>query len=206
MKTVLPFIAALCFVLFANVVSAQPSATPLQDLRPALRKMTTSQKMELLDFLRNAGANLDKEVQQAYEQLAPERRIQAVQYMDLLNTGLDKIPRTTVTWNRDTIRYGQVEDGTILLDSFRVTNTGVYPYIIKDVKTSCDCTVLQFPKFPVMPGETATVRVAFDSQGKVGRTTPGIVVYDNSTPNARNIFYLDGIIVLRVKKKNIIDN
>ncbi len=206
MKTALRFLAVLCLLLSTGLMSAQSGATPPQDIRPALRKMTTSQKMQLLDFLRHAGSNLDIEVQQAYDQLSPEKRSRATQYMDLLNTGLDKVPRTTVTWNRDTIRYGQVEDGTILLDSFRVTNTGAYPYLVKEVKTSCDCTVLQFPKFPVMPGESATLRIEFDSQGKVGRTTPGMVIYDNSTPNARNILYLDGVVTPRVKKKNIIDN
>ena len=206
MKTALRFLAVLCLLLSAGLVSAQPGATPPQDIRPALRKMTTSQKMQLLDYLRNAGTSLDVEVQQVYDQLSPEKRSQAIQYMDLLNTGLDKVPRTTVAWNRDTIHFGQVEEGTILLDSFHVTNTGVYPYIVKDIKASCDCTILQFPKFPVMPGQTATVRIEFDSQGKAGRTTPGIVVYDNSTPNARNILYLDGAVTPRVKKKNIIDN
>jgi len=193
-------------MLFVGSVSAQPDTPPPQDIRPVLRKMTTSQKMALLDYLRTAGANLDREIQQAYEQLAPEQRNLAAQYLDLLNKGLDNIPRTTVSWNRDTIGYGQIEDGAIVIDSFRVTNTGVYPYIVKEVKTSCDCTVLQYPRFPVMPGQTATVRVEFDSQGKIGRTTPGIVVYDNSTPNARNIMYLDGAILPRVKKKNIIND
>lgn len=204
MKTALRFLVPFCFMLFVAAVSAQPGQTPPADIRPVLRKMTTSQKMELLDFLRTAGASLDKEIQQVYDQLGAEQRSLAVQYIDILNRGVDKIPRTTVSWNRDTIRFGQVEEGSIVIDSFRVTNTGVYPYIVRDVKASCDCTVLQFPKFPVMPGETATVRVEFDSQGKIGRATPGIVVYDNSTPNTRNILYLDGAILPRVKKKDII--
>ncbi len=201
MKTALRFLVWWCFVGCIGTLSAQP-----ENIRPTLREMSLSQKMELLDYLRHAGADLNWEVQQVYEQLSPEKRLRAVQYMELLNRGLDNIPRTTVEWNQDTIRYGQIEDGTIVLDSFRVTNTGVYPYIIKDVKTSCDCTVLQFPKYPVMPGESATVRVEFDSQGKLGHTTPGMVIYDNSSPNTRNIFYLDGIILPRVKKKNLIDN
>lgn len=201
MKAPLRFVVCLCFIGFAGALSAQP-----ESIRSTLREMTTSQKMQLLDYLRYSGANLDREIQSVYEQLSPEKQIRAVKYLELLNRGLDSIPRTTVSWNRDTIRYGQIEDGAIVLDSFRVTNTGVYPYIIKEVKTSCDCTILQFPKYPVMPGESATIRIEFDSQGKLGHTTPGIVVYDNSTPNARTIVYLDGAVLPRVKKKNIIDN
>ncbi|MEO6040085.1 MAG: DUF1573 domain-containing protein [Saprospiraceae bacterium] len=206
MKTVLRFLALLCFLFFTGLALAQPGTMPPEEIRAILRKMTISQKMEMLDFLRYSGGDLDREIQQVYEQLNQEKRAKAIQYLELLNHGLENVPHTTVTWNRDTIRYGEVEEGTIVLDSFRVTNTGKYPYLIKDVKTSCDCTVLQFPKFPVMPGETATVRIEFDSQGKIGPTTPGIVVYDNSSPNARNILYLNGAIIPRVKKKNIIDD
>ena len=206
MKTALRFLALLCFVLFIGPLSAQPGDAPPQDIRAILRKMTVSQKMEMLDFLRSNGGDLDREIQSVYDQLSQEKRVKAAQYLELLNHGLDKVPRTTVSWNRDTIRYGEVEEGTIVLDSFRVTNTGVYPYIVKDVRTSCDCTVLQYPKFPVMPGETATVRIEFDSQGKIGPTAPAIVIHDNSGPNARNILYLRGTIIPRVKKKNIIDD
>ncbi|MCY7330047.1 MAG: DUF1573 domain-containing protein [Saprospiraceae bacterium] len=199
MQAPLRFLVWLFFIGLVGAVSAQP-----ESIRPTLREMTTSQKMQMLDYLRSAGANLDREIQSMYEQLSPEKQIRAVQYLDLLNRGLETIPRTTVSWNRDTIRYGQVEDGAIVLDSFRVTNTGIYPYIIKDVRTSCDCTILQFPRYPVMPGESATIRLEFDSQGKLGRTTPGMVIYDNSSPNARTIVYLDGAVLPREKKKNFI--
>lgn len=110
--------------------------------------------------------------------------------------------RTTVQWAPDTLLFGYIDEGMILLDSFVVTNTGEQPYIIRDVKASCDCTVLRYPKVPLQPGQSATIRVEFDSAGKAGEALPGIVVYDNSSPNARNILYLSGYIVSRHKPKN----
>lgn len=110
--------------------------------------------------------------------------------------------RTTVDWEPDTLFFGDVYAGAILLDSFKVTNTGEHPYIIRDVKASCDCTVLKFPRQPVMPGDTAIVRVEFDSAGKAGLARPGIVVYDNSIPNSRSILYLEGYVISRKKPKN----
>lgn len=112
---------------------------------------------------------------------------------------------TTVRWNHDTLSFGLIEEGTILLDSFVVTNTGKVPYQIRDVRTSCDCTVLRFPKTAIQPGQTATVRVEFDSQGKAGKAQPGIIVYDN-TPNLRSILYLNGRVVPRKKPKNSMGN
>lgn len=110
--------------------------------------------------------------------------------------------RTTVIWQPDTLFFGDVYEGAILLDSFRVMNTGENPYVIKSVKASCDCTVLRFPSHPIMPGETAAIRVEFDSAGKAGHARPGIVVYDNSQPNSRNILYLDGEVIPRKKPRN----
>ncbi len=113
---------------------------------------------------------------------------------------------TTVHWNRDTLEFGIIEEGAILLDSFVVTNTGAVPYEIRNVRSSCDCTVLRYPKTPVQPGKSASIRIEFDSHGKAGWTQPGIVVYDNSTPNLRSILYLNGRVVPRKKPKNPLGN
>src|SRR5215207_3287203 len=105
MKTFLCFLAWLYFAGCTGSVSAQPVTPPPDDIRLILREMSTAQKMEALDYLRSAGADLDWEIQQAYTQLSPEKRSRAVMYMKLLDKGLENIPRTTVSWNRDTLRY-----------------------------------------------------------------------------------------------------
>lgn len=110
--------------------------------------------------------------------------------------------KTTVRWVPDTLFFDEINEGDILLDSFKVTNTGEHPYMIRNVRASCDCTVLRFPKEPLLPGQTATIRVEFDSAGKAGEAKPGIIVYDNSRPNSRNILYLSGYIIPRKKPKN----
>lgn len=107
--------------------------------------------------------------------------------------------RTTVDWTPDTLFFGDVYAGAIVLDSFSVTNTGEHPYLIREVKASCDCTAYKYPKEPVMPGETAIVRVEFDSAGKAGITRPGIVIYDNSIPNSRSILYMEGFVISKKK-------
>lgn len=125
--------------------------------------------------------------------------------MPLQKTSAIPGERTTVVWRPDTLFFGDIYEGAILLDSFKVTNTGANPYVIKNVRASCDCTVLRFPSRPIMPGETAAIRVEFDSAGKAGHAQPGIVVYDNSMPNSRNILYLDGNVIPRKKPKNPIE-
>lgn len=116
---------------------------------------------------------------------------------------LDTTPRTKVRWAQDTLFFGKIEEGTILLDSFVVTNIGDKPYLIREVRANCDCTVIKYPKKPLLPGQSAALRLEFDSTRKAGPTQPGIIVYDNSSPNARSILYLDGEVTPRKQVKVI---
>jgi hypothetical protein len=108
-------------------------------------------------------------------------------------------PRTRVEWSRDTVDFGEIEEGAYVLDSFIVKNTGDAPYIIREIKTTCNCELIKYPKKPILPGQSATIRIEFDSHFKSGVVTPGLVVYDNSIPNRRSILYLKGYIVPRRK-------
>jgi len=111
----------------------------------------------------------------------------------------EPVPNTRIEWNRDTLHFGEIEEGTLLLDSFIVKNIGDAPYLIRDIKTTCDCTLVKYPKKPIPPGKSGTIRLEFESVGKSGATYPGLVVYDNSSPNARSILYLNGYIIPRRK-------
>lgn len=172
-----------------------------QELQYNLKKLDNDQKQALLEYMRSQGGNIDQEIRQMYEQLQPAEQQKALLYLNVLAQSGEKPARTTVRWSRDTLHYKKIEEGTILIDSFTVTNTGQYPYIIQSSKTSCDCTILQAPEFPVMPGESAVVRVDFNSTNKIGKARAGIVLFDNSEPNQRSILYLDGEIVPRKAKK-----
>jgi hypothetical protein len=134
--------------------------------------------------------------------LDTQNQQRVAQYIAVLkNTG--KPTPTTVHWNFETLQFATIEEGAILMDSFVVTNTGSAPYIIRESKTTCDCTVLSIPPFPVMPGDTAVVRIEFDSINKAGHAQPGIILYDNSRPNKRSILYLSGEITPKDKVKII---
>jgi hypothetical protein len=154
--------------------------------------------------MRHLGASIDKECLQIYEQMSQEKRGRVIQFAEALNPDADAPPaRTTVVWTRDTVRFGKIREGSVIFDTFTVINKGTKPYLIKNVKTTCDCTIMAYPEFPVMPGTSASIRVEFDSKGKSGYTETGIIVYDNSVPNARNILYLKGEVLTDDNVKKI---
>jgi hypothetical protein len=186
----------LAFLLAGFTAGAQNGKPAASELRPALKTLLPDQKQKLLRYMQYLGSDLDRECLQVYEQLSPEKRKRVMEFIEVENRDPDQpAARTMVTWNRDTVRFGNIPEGTIVLDSFTVTNRGSAPYLISNIRTNCDCTVVHQPEFPVMPGETATLRIEFDSKNKSGLTQPGIIVYDNSIPNQRSILYLKGIVV-----------
>lgn len=197
MKTILATCLIMALLLSMQGLAAQNPTS----LRPLLKTLTREQKLKVLDYLRHLGSDLDRELQQAYEQIDAAGQARAVQYINLLQQEGARPDRTTVRWSRDTLHFGQIDAGRVVYDSLTVTNTGPAPYQITDIKTACECAVLARPDFPLMPGESVTLRVVFDSKGRVGPMVAGIVVYDNSTPNQRNIMYVTGEVLPRKPKK-----
>lgn len=51
--------------------------------------------------------------------------------------------------------------------SFRFTNRGKTPLIINEVKTSCGCTVPDWPKKPVKPGASEEIKIRYDAASSV---------------------------------------
>ena len=170
--------ARIFLLLFCSVIFKQLEAqtVAIGEMRPYLDTLSVAQKVDLLEYMRHLGSSIDREVTQSYLQLDKTQQERALQYirLELLKKQGEADDRTTVRWAQDTIQIGSVNEGEVITNSFQVTNTGSNPYIIKDVKATCDCTVLHRPTYPIMPGETAAIRVEFDTRGKIGRTTPGV--------------------------------
>ena len=64
--------------------------------------------------------------------------------------------------------FGTIVEGTVAETEFIVTNTGEGDLLIADAKGSCGCTVPKPPKDPIKPGDSAPIKVSFDSKGKPG--------------------------------------
>ncbi len=88
-----------------------------------------------------------------------------------------------ITFESDTIDYGEVAKGSDGTRIFKFTNTGDAPLEITDAKSSCGCTVPKKPENPVAPGESAEIVVRYDTN-RVGpfRKTISITTNVESNP------------------------
>lgn len=81
--------------------------------------------------------------------------------------------------------FGDIHQGDKVEHVFKFENTGNEPLIISDVRTTCGCTAPAWPRDPVIPGQTADIKVVFNSAGKMGRQNKIITIVSNAT-NPKN--------------------
>lgn len=97
-----------------------------------------------------------------------------------------------IQFKSDTIDYGNVSKGDDNgIRTFEFTNTGDAPLIIKDVKSTCGCTVPSWPKDPVLPGKSQKIEVKYNM--KPGPIRKTITVQSNA------VNYPDGVVPLKIK-------
>lgn len=81
--------------------------------------------------------------------------------------------------------FGKIDEGTVAKHDFTFTNTGDSPLIITNAKGSCGCTVPEWPREPIQPGETGTIHVEFNSRGRTGNQTKQVTLNANTVPNTK---------------------
>ncbi len=89
-----------------------------------------------------------------------------------------------MTFEKTEIDYGTIVQGADPLRKFKFKNTGTEPLVIKTARGSCGCTVPNYKKEPVMPGETAEVEVRYDTQ-RPGPFTKTVTIETNEGDQPR---------------------
>ncbi|HEY9256378.1 DUF1573 domain-containing protein [Chitinophaga sp.] len=87
---------------------------------------------------------------------------------------------SALTFEEKVHNFGEIVAGEKVEYSFKFTNTGSSPLLIEDAISSCGCTVPEWPKEPIKPGQSGYMKVIFDSHGKSGYTEKEISVKINN--------------------------
>lgn len=82
--------------------------------------------------------------------------------------------------------YGTMEQYADGNCEFVFTNTGKEPLILSNVRASWGCTTPAWPRQPVLPGQSETIKVKYDTK-RVGTINKTIRVYSNATTSPINL-------------------
>jgi hypothetical protein len=120
--------------------------------------------------------------------------------------GISDIIRNPVTANSETVdttllavmnfdtttyNFGIVDQGAVVQHTFEFTNDGAVPLVISDVRSTCGCTVADWPREPIAPGKAGSIPVRFDTNKKGGIQSKPITITANTYP-AKTTLYLNG--------------
>jgi hypothetical protein len=93
----------------------------------------------------------------------------------------------------ETHDYGTIEYQSEPYCTFEFTNTGNTPLIISKAEGSCGCTVPTWPKEPIAPGQTASIRVKYDTK-RVGNFSKSVKIYSNDMNDPVKIIKIQGVV------------
>lgn len=89
--------------------------------------------------------------------------------------------------------YGTIKQGESVTHEFTFVNNGKDDLIITNAQGSCGCTVPQYPKEPVKTGESGTIKVTFNSAGKMGMQDKTVTITSNAK-NSPRILHIKGTV------------
>jgi hypothetical protein len=87
--------------------------------------------------------------------------------------------------------FGTIPQGTPVTYNFSFTNSGKAPLTLSSVQPSCGCTSPEWPKEPIAPGKSATIKVTYNAAA-LGTFNKTITVVSNSASNPTTILYIKG--------------
>lgn len=98
-----------------------------------------------------------------------------------------------------THHFGEIKEGEKVSHIFKFKNTGGSQLVITQVTGSCGCTVPEYSKNPVQPGDEGEIKVTFDSNGKSGMESKSVTVLANTIP-ATKVLTISAEVIQPVKK------
>lgn len=90
-----------------------------------------------------------------------------------------------ITFDEESHDFGIITQGEKVSHTFKFENTGKSDLVITTAQGSCGCTVPNYPKTPIAPGEEGKIDVVFASEGKAGKVSKTITVVTNANPNTK---------------------
>lgn len=100
-----------------------------------------------------------------------------------------------ITFEETTVDYGTIEEKSDGTREFVFRNTGNEPLIIERAQGSCGCTVPEWPRDPIMPGQESKIKVTYDTR-RLGAISKSVRIYSNASNTDAQ-----GVTTLRIKGK-----
>ncbi|AUC83923.1 hypothetical protein CW731_00850 [Polaribacter sp. ALD11] len=111
-------------------------------------------------------------------------------------------------FEKESINYGKINKGSNGERVFVFTNIGDAPLIIKNIQSSCGCTVPEKPEKPIMPGEKGEIKVSYNTS-IIGGFSKQITILSNAKMSRKLLKirgYVEKKALLEKEKSMLLNN
>jgi hypothetical protein len=115
-------------------------------------------------------------------------------------SGLDTGKMAVILFRENTANFDMVTEGEIIEKNFTFTNIGKSPLYLLDVFSTCGCTIANWPKERIAPGEQGTIQVKFNTEGKINKQKKTITIVANTYPSETTVF-MEGTVLPKINNK-----
>lgn len=108
-----------------------------------------------------------------------------------------------ITFEKTEHDFGKINeaDGRVSV-VFSFKNEGMSPLVLSNVRASCGCTTPTWTKEPVEPGQTGTITVTYNPNGRPGRFQKTVTITSNATEATKRVYIKGEVIPKSVKPEN----
>ncbi len=114
--------------------------------------------------------------------------------------------KATIEFDRTTIDLGKFgQENPIQKCFFIFRNTCEKNLYIHQIMTSCGCTDKKFPTHAIAPGESDTIFITYNGEGKSPRKfRTNITVHSNGTPEMMKLYIKGEMLPAKIKENEVI--
>ena len=105
-------------------------------------------------------------------------------------------------FKEEEFNFGTIKQGESITHEFEFSNTGIEPIIISSAQGSCGCTVPIWPKEPIAKGQKSTIKVTFNSAGKMGIQDKTVTINSNAKQSPM-VIHLKGVVEVAIAQPSV---
>lgn len=99
--------------------------------------------------------------------------------------------------------FGKINEGDGRVSTvFEFKNEGMSPLVLSNVRASCGCTTPTWTKEPIEPGQTGSITVTYNPNGRPGRFQKTVTITSNATEPTKRVYIKGEVIPKQAKPVN----
>jgi len=103
------------------------------------------------------------------------------------NTNKSNLELPNIKFSKLNFNFGTIEKGEVISRYISFKNDGKRDLVISNVKSSCGCTVADWPKNPIAPNHSDSLLLELNSSSLNGKIMKTVTIISNSKPNTKVI-------------------